>query len=244
MEVKLKVLAGAKSGAEIPLKKDEFVIGRAADCTLRAGSDAISRRHCAIIVERTRILVRDLGSRNGTFVNDQRIEEDAELKSGDEVRVGPLRFQVLANRGLDTRKLPKVKDVADAAARTAQQAGEEEDFEVSISQWLEAPSKESSAKEETAVTDTTTMRLDETHSGKPAEEEVQESPQAEETDAEAGGEAAEAGEAQEEEEDEDEEQDARDRRKKPGKLPPVPKSNAKDSREAAAEVLRAITRRR
>ena len=49
MELKLIVLAGAKQGLEIPLKKDKFLIGRAKECALRAGSEAISRRHCAIV---------------------------------------------------------------------------------------------------------------------------------------------------------------------------------------------------
>ena len=49
MKLKLIVLAGAKEGLEIPLKKDKFLIGRAKECALRAGSEAISRRHCAIV---------------------------------------------------------------------------------------------------------------------------------------------------------------------------------------------------
>ena len=48
MKLKLVVLAGAKEGLEIPLKKEKFLIGRAKECALRAGSEAISRRHCAI----------------------------------------------------------------------------------------------------------------------------------------------------------------------------------------------------
>ena len=42
MELKLVVLAGAKEGTQIPLKKDKFLIGRSTECTLRAGSSAIS----------------------------------------------------------------------------------------------------------------------------------------------------------------------------------------------------------
>ena len=68
MKLKLIVLAGAKEGLEIPLKKDKFLIGRAKECALRAGSEAISRRHCAIIRRDTGWTVRDLGSRGARHV--------------------------------------------------------------------------------------------------------------------------------------------------------------------------------
>src|SRR6187402_1985891 len=71
MKLKLVVLAGAKEGLEIPLKKEKFLIGRAKECALRAGSEAISRQHCAITRHDNRYTVKDLGSRNGTYVNDK-----------------------------------------------------------------------------------------------------------------------------------------------------------------------------
>ena len=94
MDLKLIVLAGAKEGTQIPLKKDKFIIGRASECTLRAGSSAISRRHCAIVRKDDTWTVRDLGSRNGTFLNDSAVETPTALKVGDEIRVGPLHFRV------------------------------------------------------------------------------------------------------------------------------------------------------
>jgi len=94
MDLKLVVLAGAKEGTQIPLKKDKFVIGRSNECTLRAGSEAISRRHCAIVRSEDTWVVRDLGSRNGTYLNDRAIESPTPLKAGDELRVGPLKFRV------------------------------------------------------------------------------------------------------------------------------------------------------
>ena len=94
MKLKLIVLAGAKEGTEIPLRKDKFLIGRAKECALRAGSEAISRRHCAIIRRESGYTVRDLGSRNGTHVNGEKITAEVALKDGDELRVGPLTFSV------------------------------------------------------------------------------------------------------------------------------------------------------
>ena len=105
MELKLIVLAGAKDGTQIPLKKDKFVIGRASECTLRAGSDAISRRHCAILRVDGAWQASDLGSRNGTYINDQKIESPTQLAVGDVLRVGPLKFRVeeYIKNGSDTK---------------------------------------------------------------------------------------------------------------------------------------------
>src|SRR3954470_11401932 len=134
MKLKLIVLAGAKEGLEIPLKKDKFLIGRAKECALRAGSEAISRRHCAIVRRDSGYTVRDLGSRNGTHVNDEKISTEVPLKDGDELRVGPLTFRVAAAESKEVaapaspqsatpksdrpRKQPPVKNVADVVERT------------------------------------------------------------------------------------------------------------------------------
>ena len=94
MELKLVVLAGAKQGLEIPLKKDKFLIGRAKECSLCAGSEAISRRHCAIV----RKAMEVDGARSGQPQRHVRQRHahraGSALKAGDELRVGPLKFRV------------------------------------------------------------------------------------------------------------------------------------------------------
>ena len=144
MKLKLVVLAGAKEGLEIPLKKEKFLIGRAKECALRAGSEAISRRHCAISRHENGYTVKDLGSRNGTHVNDKRITEEVPLVAGNELRVGPLKFRVdvIAEKAAKPeqgaapasdappsatngkpRKQPPVKDVAEVVQRHDQHVG-------------------------------------------------------------------------------------------------------------------------
>jgi predicted component of type VI protein secretion system len=149
MELKLIVLAGAKQGLEIPLKKEKFLIGRAKECALRAGSEAISRRHCAIVRAGDHWKVSDLGSRNGTHVNEVRITGETPLNAGDELRVGPLKFRVApavqAAAGAASaspsapatkpRKQPPVKDVADVVQRTMSKADDGTSDE-DISRWL------------------------------------------------------------------------------------------------------------
>jgi pSer/pThr/pTyr-binding forkhead associated (FHA) protein len=233
--MKLVVLAGAKEGAAVPIKKDRFVIGRGKDCTLRAGSDAISRNHCELTVAESGVTVRDMGSRNGTYVNDEKITGPTPLSHGDTLRIGPLEFRYEAEGQLKSAKAPKVDSVAEAVARTAsksQQRGLEDD----ISDWLiGAPGKSAPP----SMGETLAIRTDETRltreAALKAEAETRElSP--EEQAALAAQKPAEA-----------EELDAKGKKKKkePGKLPfQPPKPQSKDSRDAAAQILRDMARRR
>jgi pSer/pThr/pTyr-binding forkhead associated (FHA) protein len=54
----------------------------------------ISKRHCALIVRNGKAFVRDFGSTNGTFVNNEPIKEERQLQHDDVLKVGPLEFRV------------------------------------------------------------------------------------------------------------------------------------------------------
>ena len=74
-----------------PLPSSLTVIGRRADCDLYAPLMSVSKRHCQLSCNEGGLRIRDLGSRNGTYVNGERINE-AEVKAGDRVKIGPLKF--------------------------------------------------------------------------------------------------------------------------------------------------------
>jgi pSer/pThr/pTyr-binding forkhead associated (FHA) protein len=78
---------------DFALGPDKTVVGRATECTLRVPARDVSRRHCEIETAGGRVLVRDLGSSNGTFLNGKRITE-AQLNPGDRLTVGPVTFVV------------------------------------------------------------------------------------------------------------------------------------------------------
>lgn len=137
MEVKLVVVGGKNAGVEIPVPGAEFVVGRAEGCNLRAQSDRVSRKHCLIHVEEGRASVRDLGSSNGTYVNDERVTEERDLKNGDRLKIGPLEFDVQLAVSVGGKKKPKVQSVQEAAARTVQSAGPKNDDDVDVSDWIE-----------------------------------------------------------------------------------------------------------
>ncbi len=91
MDMKLVVVKGKTSVKEIPLNNARMSIGRKSDCTVRIPSPMVSRQHCELVQEEGRILVKDLGSSNGTFVNGARVKQ-RELKAGDTLGVGPITF--------------------------------------------------------------------------------------------------------------------------------------------------------
>ena len=119
MDARLKVILGTNAGKEIRLLGPKFLIGRAEDCHLRPKSDLISRHHCVLLLEEQGLTVRDLGSRNGTLVNGQRVSGECELKTGDNLEVGPLKFEVSVSALSAPTKRPKVNGIKEAAARTA-----------------------------------------------------------------------------------------------------------------------------
>src|SRR5579871_2367311 len=100
MQAELKVVEGKQQGAVIPLNRKKFLIGREEDCQLRPNSDLVSRHHCVFTVDDFTVRLRDLGSTNGTFVNDERLTGQVVLKAGDRVSVGKLSFEIVVREGV------------------------------------------------------------------------------------------------------------------------------------------------
>ncbi|MEM8680437.1 MAG: FHA domain-containing protein [Planctomycetota bacterium] len=69
------------------------LIGRSLEADLKVGVSTVSRQHCEIYEFEHELVVNDLGSSNGTFVNDERIEGPTFLSPGDELRVGGVTFR-------------------------------------------------------------------------------------------------------------------------------------------------------
>jgi len=94
MKISLVVLtAGKMMGKEIPITAAEFRIGKDPSCQLKPAS-GVSDKHCAFLVKQGKLFLVDLGSAEGTFVNDNKISAEVELKLKDKVKVGPLLFEV------------------------------------------------------------------------------------------------------------------------------------------------------
>jgi pSer/pThr/pTyr-binding forkhead associated (FHA) protein len=89
------------------------LIGRHPECDVRIDLSKISRRHCCLALAYDRVMIRDLGSRNGVRVNGLLVEE-AQLHGGDEIAIGPILFRV-EDETPPPSLLPPVKPPAKAA---------------------------------------------------------------------------------------------------------------------------------
>ena len=78
-------------GKEVALKVGETLIGRGLECDIVILSPLVSRKHVKLIASAGGVMVQDLGSANGTYVNGNRIE-DARLRDGDGILVGTLEI--------------------------------------------------------------------------------------------------------------------------------------------------------
>ena len=133
MTISLILVRADGRQSEIPLKT-RAIIGRQTDCQIRIPSAGISRHHCELTPTDGKILLRDMGSSNGTYVNRQKIQQ-TQLGAGDLIGVGDMVFvvridgnpaQVDSEDVLDEGLAPVVvapKPAAAAKAPPAKQAG-------------------------------------------------------------------------------------------------------------------------
>jgi pSer/pThr/pTyr-binding forkhead associated (FHA) protein len=79
---------------EVSVNQPEFLVGRGTDCDLRLRSSSVSRHHCVIRVTADETTVVDLGSSNGTFLNDRPVRSPTTLHTGDALKIGTRLFVV------------------------------------------------------------------------------------------------------------------------------------------------------
>lgn len=94
LNVTLVVVGGDVKTPEVKLRLPSTV-GRGRDCSIMLRHPLVSRQHCEIFEAGGALLVRDLGSLNGTFVNNQRIEGDAPLQPGQLLTIGTVTFRAM-----------------------------------------------------------------------------------------------------------------------------------------------------
>lgn len=219
MQVVLRVVGGKNDGREITIAVPRFIIGRGDTAHLKPASDLVSREHCEILFGDGKVVINDLSSRNGTFVNGKQLTETHVAKSGDSLRIGRLQFEVVIDPVKASAKKPRVGDVVEAATRTAQ--NKRPSLEDSITDWLTAGEDEPSTDERNAMATAETIQLNIEETGI-----FGSAKRDSDSDSDKSG---------------DEEDPSKDG---PKKLPPMPKQQHDNSTSAADDVLKKFFNRR
>jgi hypothetical protein len=118
----LRFISGKYQGGEYPLPANrEIVVGRSSELDMVLVEDMVSRRHAKIIVSDDQIVIQDLGSTNGTFVNGEKIKR-AKLNEGDRILIGTSIIKLVAadptSTGASLQKMEAQARTRSTQART------------------------------------------------------------------------------------------------------------------------------
>src|SRR4051794_30572713 len=100
---KLVLLSPGLTGRTHELKLDKTTIGRVEDNTFQIAEPSVSSHHCEILLQGAYVLVRDLNSTNGTFVNGEKVTESP-LKPGQLLRLGQIEMRLETDTPAATKK--------------------------------------------------------------------------------------------------------------------------------------------
>jgi pSer/pThr/pTyr-binding forkhead associated (FHA) protein len=87
------LLVSLDGGPDIPTGRGPVIVGRHPHCDVRLRSIHVSRRHCCLTAVAGAVIVRDLGSTNGTLVNGRQVEA-GRLRPGDELSIAHFRYRL------------------------------------------------------------------------------------------------------------------------------------------------------
>jgi len=141
MNYALQVVRGRSEANTLRLMDGVNSIGRHDDCQIRIRSSQVSRRHCQLFEEGNKLILRDLGSFNGTFVNGKRVLGQQTLKPGDVLTIGGVTLRVDLLRAAPESAAPESAAASPAPQPAASDTAEvtalpvaEDDFEIELDQ--------------------------------------------------------------------------------------------------------------
>jgi len=97
----LVVYSGGDTGRQITLPDGTSTIGRSAAASLQIDGPGMSRLHAEVVVDGAQVLLRDLGSANGSYVQDVRLTGPRQLRDGDRVRLGSVLLKFYEHQSVD-----------------------------------------------------------------------------------------------------------------------------------------------
>jgi two-component system, cell cycle response regulator len=101
-EACLVIIYGDDLGRRIPLGSEACIIGRSSKCDVQLDQESVSRNHARLQKTQGQYVVRDLGSTNGTYVNDDIVSEEQQLRDGDQVKVGRTIFKFIVGGNVES----------------------------------------------------------------------------------------------------------------------------------------------
>src|SRR3989442_503335 len=122
----LRILNGSLEGQELELTPDPQTVGRGSACNLKIGDAGVSSKHAKIWCENGVFFVMDLGSTNGTFVNDRDVDRE-QLADGDTITFGMTKAQFVADQPKPRAAPPQAAGRGSAAARARTPSPEPEE---------------------------------------------------------------------------------------------------------------------
>lgn len=96
------MIHGIELGRKYELVKKSTVVGRSARADIQVDQESVSRLHARLTHQGARISVRDLGSTNGSYVNDEMIADDLNLRNGDLLKIGRTIFKFIAGGNIES----------------------------------------------------------------------------------------------------------------------------------------------
>jgi two-component system, cell cycle response regulator len=100
----LVVIYGLDLGRKFDLTKPETIIGRSSKADIQVDQESISRNHAKLVVAdgpKMSVVIRDMGSTNGTYVNDDLVEGDHALRNGDLIKIGRTIFKFIGGGNIE-----------------------------------------------------------------------------------------------------------------------------------------------
>lgn len=101
LDFQLTMRSGPTPGKTYPIEQEELLLGRDLANDIAISDPEVSRRHARFVIQNDNVLVEDLGSTNGTFLNGERISSPQQLRPGDVLTLGESIVLVFEKAGYD-----------------------------------------------------------------------------------------------------------------------------------------------
>ena len=118
---KLVVQNAGMTGRSYELKTDTTTIGRVEDNAFQVAEASVSSHHCEVLLRGSDVVIKDLNSTNGTFINGEKITGESVLKPGQTLRLGQVEFRLENGASAPSTSAPASAPAPAAAAPSPSQ---------------------------------------------------------------------------------------------------------------------------